>query len=463
MRNREKKRRFRWGLWLLVAIAGLFSYFAGFHRGPKPELAIHPALQGVGVGTSVEFLAQENDRGLSGCRVELTQGERTDILFEDTWVSRPSWNPWGAKTELCNPTLEVGRNHQDWLEEGTLTLRFSAWGAPAKWRQAQGSVEEISLQVDLRPPVISVVSNGISPKQGGSEVVVYRLSEESPVHGVQAGESFFPGWSTGSPGLYFSLFSAPWFLDNPNEIRLIAKDELGNESKVPFLDSFTSRPLSASTITLSDRFLGKVVSEILAQTPALKDQGSPIANYLAINGELRKKNRAFLADLAKKSPPSFLWTQTFEALPDSKVMSSFATRRFYEYRGELVDEQVHLGFDQASVRRASVPAANDGHIAYAAYLGIYGNVVVVDHGYGLLSLYAHLSSIDVEQGDAVKRGQKVGSSGATGLAGGDHLHFGIFLQGVPVDPLEWWDRRWIQNRIAEKLDPALFPFGSTTP
>ncbi len=461
MRGREKKRSFRWGLWTLLGVAGAFIYLAGFHRGPKPELAIRPALQGVGVGTPIEFLAQESDRGLSGCRVEITQNGRTEVLMEDRWVSRPSWNPWGAKTDACNPTLQVGRDHQDWLEEGSLTLRLAAWGAPAKWRQAQGSIEEVTLQVDLRPPVINVVSNGINPKQGGSEVVVYRLSEESILHGVQAGESFFPGWSTGAPGLYFSLFSAPWYLDNPNEIRLTAKDELGNEISVPFLDSFTSRPLSASTITLSDRFLSKVVSEILPQTPVLKDQGSPIANYLEINGKLRNKNRAFLADLAKKSPPSFLWTQAFEALPDSKVMSSFATRRFYEYRGELVDEQVHLGFDQASVRRAAVPAANEGRVAYAAYLGIYGNLVVIDHGYGLLSLYAHLSSFEVEQGDTVRRGQKVGSSGATGLAGGDHLHFGIFLHGVPVDPLEWWDRMWIQNRIAEKLDPALFPFGST--
>ncbi len=67
----------------------------------------------------------------------------------------------------------------------------------------------------------------------------------------------------------------------------------------------------------------------------------------------------------------------------------------------------------------------------AEFLGIYGNCVIVDHGMGLQSLYAHLSTIDVQVGQTVEQGQTLGRSGATGLAGGDHLHFTMLLGGRP--------------------------------
>jgi len=138
-------------------------------------------------------------------------------------------------------------------------------------------------------------------------------------------------------------------------------------------------------------------------------------------------------------------------------MSDFATRRTYYYEGKEVDTQFHLGFDLASVRQAEIQASNDGVVVLASYFGIYGNCMVIDHGYGLMSLYGHLSTINVETGQRVERGDVIGRSGATGLAGGDHLHFGILLQGLPIDPREWWDEHWIQDRLALKLGDAL-PF-----
>jgi murein DD-endopeptidase MepM/ murein hydrolase activator NlpD len=144
---------------------------------------------------------------------------------------------------------------------------------------------------------------------------------------------------------------------------------------------------------------------------------------------------------------------------DGKVMSSFADRRTYEYQGRSVDHQVHLGFDLASTRGAPIHASNDGTVVVARYFGIYGNTVVVDHGYGIMTLYGHLSSIDVSEGQSVVRGATLGRSGQTGLAGGDHLHFSILIHGLSVNPVEWWDGHWIQDRIARKLGAAL-PFSS---
>ena len=84
-------------------------------------------------------------------------------------------------------------------------------------------------------------------------------------------------------------------------------------------------------------------------------------------------------------------------------------------------------------------------------LGIYGNCVIVDHGLGVTSLYAHLSRIDVREGDLLEKDQRLGLSGATGLAGGDHLHFAVMVGSTYVDPKEWWDPKWVREHIEARL------------
>ena len=88
---------------------------------------------------------------------------------------------------------------------------------------------------------------------------------------------------------------------------------------------------------------------------------------------------------------------------------------------------------------------------FADYLGIYGNTVILDHGLGVFSLYSHLSQIGIEVGAIVDKDQGIGESGATGMAGGDHLHFSILVNGILVDPLEWWDAKWLDLNIASYL------------
>ena len=136
---------------------------------------------------------------------------------------------------------------------------------------------------------------------------------------------------------------------------------------------------------------------------------------------------------------------------NSAVESAFADQRTYIYKGKEVDQQTHLGFDLASLAGNPVVAANRGKVLYADELGIYGNCVIIDHGMGVQSLYAHLSSIGVKAGDMVEKEQTLGRSGMTGLAGGDHLHFTMLVNGQMVNPVEWWDSHWIQDRILRKL------------
>ncbi|MEO1088438.1 MAG: M23 family metallopeptidase, partial [Acidobacteriota bacterium] len=233
-----------------------------------------------------------------------------------------------------------------------------------------------------------------------------------------------------------------------------AIDALGNRAETGFISRFDRRPPKTDTIRLSDSFFNSVVPEIQQHTPDLTPSGSLLEDYLAINGDLRRKNAQYLSDLRQRSQPERLWRSAFLQLPSSRVMAGFAERRTYMYDGRPVDEQTHLGHDLASVRQAKVPASNAGVVVLAEFFGIYGQTVVVDHGYGVMTLYSHLSSISVAEGDAVDKGETLGRTGVTGLAGGDHLHFTVLVGGVMVDPLEWWDRRWMATRLEAPLGEA---------
>jgi murein DD-endopeptidase MepM/ murein hydrolase activator NlpD len=247
------------------------------------------------------------------------------------------------------------------------------------------------------------------------------------------------------------IYALPWHVGEAAEIRLFAEDDAGNRVEQPFLDIFKPTPRRTATIRLSDSFFQRVVPAIASQTEGFDSSGSLLDQYLRINGMLRQIELNRILVLAADSEPDFLWSGPFMQMANSSLKANFAEERTYVYDGQEVDRQTHLGLDLASTARAPVPAPNSGRVVFAGWMSLYGNGVVIDHGYGLLSLSSHLSSVRVAEGDMVAKGDIVGNSGATGLAGGDHLHLEIFVHGQSVDPLEWLDAKWIQDRIGTKL------------
>jgi murein DD-endopeptidase MepM/ murein hydrolase activator NlpD len=355
--------------------------------------------------------------------------------------------------------VDVGSETIKGLKEGEATIRVVADRAAAWLRRPEPSSAELTLSVKLRPPSLQVQSLHTYVSQGGSDAVVYRVGDTAVKDGVRSGEWWFPGYPLPGGGERdrFALFSMPYDMEDAAGIRLVTIDDVGNEATANFIDRAATKPIRRDKIQLSDSFMQRVVPSILDQTPELEDKGDLLENYLNINGNLRQANADTLKRLAEASPPEFRWDKKFVPMRNGQVMSAFADRRTYTYNGQAVDQQDHLGFDLASTSRAEIQASNDGVVVLAGYFGIYGNCVVIDHGYGLLSLYGHLSSISVEEGQEVERYEAVGRSGATGLAGGDHLHFTILLHGLPVNPQEWWDGHWIHDRLKLKLGAAL-PF-----
>jgi murein DD-endopeptidase MepM/ murein hydrolase activator NlpD len=316
------------------------------------------------------------------------------------------------------------------------------------------------VQVRLQPPRVAVLSTHHYVNHGGAEFIVYRATPPDVQSGVRVGDRTYPGFAATAAGIsdpavrvaFFGLL-ADQDLNTP--VQLFARDEAGNEATADVDHRPFPKPFRRSRIELDDRFLQRVVPAIAQNTPGMQiDTGDLLKGFLVINGELRRKNAETIASLAARTAPEMRWKEKFQQLGSSQVEAGFADNRTYFYKGEEVDRQVHLGFDLAVTASVPIHAAQRGTVVFADYLGIYGNTVVVDHGLGVQSLYAHLSSIDVATGQSVEVGHALGRSGMTGLAGGDHLHFTMLVNGNPVNPVEWWDAKWMQDRVFRKVAEA---------
>jgi murein DD-endopeptidase MepM/ murein hydrolase activator NlpD len=330
-------------------------------------------------------------------------------------------------------------------------------------RQATATATR-TLEVRLTPPQVAVLSQFHYINHGGSEMVVYRVNPPDAESGVRVGNYEYRGFPAGGvdPALRLAFFALLWDQDTRTPITVFARDTVGNEGSGSFDFRVFPKQFRSSTISLDDRFLARVVPPILQNSSELKvdDPSNFLAAYLAINRDLRRMNNATISTLALETAPEVLWRGAFKQLINTAVEAGFADQRTYVYNGNDVDHQVHLGFDLASTAAAPVRAANRGRVVHAGWLGIYGNCVILDHGMGLQSLYAHLSSISVTAGQIVDSEAELGRSGSTGLAGGDHLHFTMLLSGNAITPVDWWSAQWVQDRISRKFtDAGLTPPG----
>ncbi len=418
-------------------------------EGQGPIVAFDRDFQALGRTPSLELSIEDSGTGLKQVRIVLRQEDDEVVLAEE------SFDGAGAETAR---TYDLGKLIADnyKIQEGPASLIISASDYSFRGFFAGNRTELVrEFAFDIYPPRLDVISGLHYINQGGSECVVYRVSEDAVISGVQVGPHFFPGFAAdpADPDLRFSLFAFAYDLPADTPVKLVARDAASNEAMSNVGHRLTSRDFRSREIVLSDSFLEKVVPEIVSRTPGVEDQGALIDTYIEINSRLRRENHEALARISSESEGRFLWDGAFLQLSNSQVESLFADRRTYMYRGEVVDQQDHVGFDLSVVQHYPIEAANAGRVLFADYFGIYGNTVLIDHGAGLVSLYAHMSSIDVTPGHMVAKREILGRSGATGLAGGDHLHFGLFLHGVPVNPIEWWDPKWVAEHVLDRLLP----------
>jgi murein DD-endopeptidase MepM/ murein hydrolase activator NlpD len=456
---------------LLIVVLGLASaaaawFMAGREAGPAIEIKTPDKF--IGQAGTLEMFVDAPAGVLTRLTATLSQGGQDIPVFSLTDPSGAVGEVKQASSDRLWVIRPLGKKAQPALVAGAATLTVTAARPVLFGLREAVSLVTRDVTVRLEPPRVGVVSLHHFLNLGGSEFVVLRATPPDVAAGVRVGTVSFPAYpgaavGLSDPALKVAFFALPFDQDAATPVVLFARDEAGNEATATLDRKPFPKTFQRSRIPLDQGFLSRVVPAIASNTSSLNLAAGPnddlLAAFLVINRDLRQQNNAALALLAAKTAPEMRWTEAFAQLGNTQVESRFADHRTYFYQGKEVDQQTHLGFDLASTAQAPVTAANRGVVVHAAYLGIYGNCVVLDHGLGVQSLYAHLSTMDVSEGDNVTKGQTLGRSGTTGLAGGDHLHFTMLVGGVQVNPVEWWDGHWLEDRVFRKIREA----GGTAP
>ncbi len=423
---------------VVVPIIFLFAYSA------KPVLELTSALDFIGQKTPIGVHAVNRH----GLRKLTASVEQNGALYQAWELPQPS------KTADDTLTFTVGTSNVSQLKDGKARLIIEATSNDMMRRSAR---LEREVTVVTKPPMLSVDSDTHYLYLGMADLATFDVSGSYTEAGMRVGDQKFRAWPmpNGKPGM-FSLYAFAWNMPSGTIPMAYASNGVGNDVTSPIQFNFPKREQPRYTVhdlKLDDRFIQKVVGELDPN-----GSGDMVERFVRINNEMRHANNKTLSDLRLKTADKFLWSQPFIRQSNASTEATFADTRNYMYQGKKVDQQTHLGYDLAVTQHVGVQASNDGRVVYAAPLGIYGNCIVVDHGYGLQTIYGHLSRIDVHEGDMVKRGQVMGLSGMTGMAGGDHIHFSMQLDGVQIDPKEWWDPHWIKDHIAKRVDLPGFSY-----
>jgi murein DD-endopeptidase MepM/ murein hydrolase activator NlpD len=440
-------RRARVRVWTIVvlvpllALAASVSYLAW--RQWRPGVAVTGAPPRLlGQKTTLQVIAEAAVGNVAEAEARVVQGGTPVVIGRHDALRAPR-----IELTMTVEPAAVG------LREGSATLEV--WARDDFWRPLRFQEKPAAtypVTIDLTPPRLEVLSATPYVAPGGTALAVLRT--DAARVDLKIGTQVFPTFALGPDGTRVGLFALPWDAATATTLQVAAHDEAGNQAVRGLSTDVLPRRFRRDTIELSDMFLQSKVPELLPQHPA----GQPlIEGFLIVNRDQRRQAEDEKRRVATHTADRMLWQGPFLQPRNTKVFSNFAETRIYRYQGRDVDTQVHYGYDLASTRRASVPAANSGVVVFAGPLTIYGNTVIVDHGLGLMTLYGHLSAIHVKVGDPVAKGQEIGRTGTTGLAIGDHLHYEVLVNGVSVTPLEWWDAKWLRDRIAAPLVTAGLP------
>src|SRR5512137_133482 len=427
---------------VIAAIAGGTYLLAPRFESEPPQITVSPNVDTLGLAP-LEILVTDKGAGLKSVTATLSQGGTEHKLAAEQFD-----RPVGEKRIVVALAKVPG------VKEGPAVVRVAARDA-SLWRFFAGNdaALEKNVTIDITPPTLELIADDRYVNFGGVGAIVYKASADTATSGVKIGDYFFrgfPGQVKDHPDHFLALFAHPYNVAPEARPTLVATDKAGNTREMRLAYELKNVKYKKSTIALSDSFLQNKITPLLADASAR--QGAPKDVFIAVNKQLRKQNEADITAVTKKTTPSILWKGAFAQLSNSKVEANFADERTYTYKGEAIDVAYHLGYDLSVTKNYPAEAANSGTVAFTGDLGIYGNTVILDHGLGLYTLYSHLNSIDVKLGETVAKRQVLGRTGETGLAAGDHLHFGVYLDGVAVLPVEWWDQKWIDDNITPKLE-----------
>ena len=330
----------------------------------------------------------------------------------------------------------------------------------SKWNFLNGNQvhKEIALSVDKKRPQVSIIANSYKISRGGSALVVFKAKDDN-IDKISIETNFgkvFNATPFYKEGYYISLLAWP-VQAKSFRANVVVKDLAGNSVKAYIPLYLKDRKYKLSRITISDKFLKGKIADLASQFDETDGVDDPIEQFKIINEKVREKNEALIHKITSKVPTEMIddfKINKMYPLKNGKVVARFGDHRLYYYKGKKVSESYHMGLDLASKAMAEIRPQNGGKVVFADFNGLYGNMPVIHHGLGLYTLYGHCSSLSVSQGDEVGPREVIARTGKSGYAMGDHLHFGVLVQGVEVRPQEWMDKHWIKLNVTKVIKLA---------
>ena len=431
-----------------------------FHKyeGSIPEVDISLPSQYLKKSYEMNLNVKDEGTGLRRVMVSLMQNGNEKVLLDKKYPPSSIFSLYSDNKTIQDSFTIPVESRKYGMNDGDATIRILvtdySWHG---WNKGNQFYEEHPVIIDTKPPQVKILTRQHNISRGGTGLVIYKVEEESIQSGVRVGDNFFPGHA----GLYDNqmIWAAFFALDHTQgpgtRIFVEAKDPAGNITKRGFHHYIKDKNFRTDVLNISDRFLERKMPDIdlgVKEDDFAATDKPLLKKFLYINKTLRKENVDKVLSVPADTKADLMWEGRFGRLAGAANRARYADRRIYKYKGKEIDKATHLGIDLASTANAPVGAANHGRVILAEDIGIFGNTVIIDHGFGLASLYSHLSQVSVDTGDELRKGDIIGQTGLTGLAGGDHLHLSIIVHNVFVNPVEWWDASWIKNNITSKIE-----------
>lgn len=449
---RPRKKNRGKGLFIIIVLFVIFYSFyklftADFLESTPPVISVDKKIYW-NLKTPLEVRVSDNT-GIKNVKISLNDGQRILPIIDENY-----------DIPKKNVTIKVNFPKEAILDKNTkFTLLIEATDI-SKWNFTLGnrSVAKAQIIIDKKRPEVSILNQSYKITKGGSATVVFSAKDENlkDVYIKTNFNKIFKPTTFVKDGYYASLVA--WPVEEKNFIAyVIAKDLAGNETKTRIRYYLQDKKYKESNIKLGEDFLGGKISTLYDKYSRDTKEVDDTAKFKFVNETLRAKNEELIESITSKVPEKIItnfYINPFNPLKRASAVGSFADHRFYSYNDTQVSTAWHMGLDVASTSNADIIINNPGIVVLAQDNGIYGMNLGIYYGFGLYAIYGHCSNINVDVGQQVKAGEIVAITGSTGLAFGDHLHFGVIVQGIEVRPEEWMDRKWMRDNIFKILDGA---------
>ena len=391
----------------------------------------------------------EDDSGIKWYEVKMVSSEGEKVLSQEALI-KPAKK---LELKVAYPKMSYG------IKDKNIKIIVTAVDA-SKWDFFAGNTVTMvkSFIIDKKKPLVTLITNSYGIYKGGSALVIFKAKDENldDLYIEVNKDKRFKVQPFYKEGYYASLVAWP-VTQRKFDARVIVKDKAGNSSRIHIPYYHKAKSYRTSKIKLSDRFLKGKIAELAYDYPETQGVEESIEQFKIINEDVRANNEKIIHTITSRVSDKMISNfsiKPFYPLKNAAKVASFGDHRLYYYKNEKVSESYHLGLDLASVKMGAIKTQNYGMTVFAEENGIYGNLPIIHHGMGLYTIYGHCSNLNVAEGDSVKPKEQIANTGKSGYAMGDHLHFGVLVQGVEVRPEEWMDKDWIRLNITEVIKNA---------